>query len=197
MSKVLRRLGRPSPALVIAMIALFVALSGTAVATTSVLITGKQVKNGSITGLDVKNKSLTAVDFKGALRGAPGPAGPGGAQGPQGLQGPQGAQGIQGIQGVPGVVGAVTVERTDVALADNTTQAVEASCPAGHKAIGGGSSVDQTGSDDIKQLVSRPGNGGFIPADGQSFNDWRAVYRNPAGGTGAAEIRAFVICAQA
>ena len=90
----------------------------------------------------------------------------------------------------------MTVQRTDVALADNTTQAVEASCLPGQKAIGGGSSVDQTGSDDIKLLVSRPGNGGFIPADGQSFNDWRAVYRNPAGGTGAAEIRAFVICVQ-
>ena len=88
----------------------------------------------------------------------------------------------------------ITVQRTDVALADNTSQAVEASCPAGMKAIAGGSSVDQTGSDDIKQLVSRPGNGGFIPDDGQTFNDWRAVYRNPAGGTGAAEIRAFVIC---
>lgn len=88
----------------------------------------------------------------------------------------------------------VTVQRTDVALADNTTQAVEASCLPETVAIAGGSSVDQTGSDDIKMLVSRPGNGGFIPADGQTFNDWRAVYRNPAGGTGAAEIRAFVVC---
>ncbi len=88
----------------------------------------------------------------------------------------------------------MTVQRTDAALADNTTQAVEESCPAGQQAISGGSSVDQTGSDDIKLLVSRPGNAGFIPADDQSFNDWRAVYRNPAGGTAAAEIRAFVIC---
>jgi hypothetical protein len=90
----------------------------------------------------------------------------------------------------------VTVQRTDLALADNTTQAVEASCLPGSTAVAGGSSVDQTGSDDITQLVSRPGNGGFIPADGQSFNDWRAVYRNPAGGTGAAEIRAFIVCVE-
>ena len=91
---------------------------------------------------------------------------------------------------------AISVQRTDVALADNTTQAVEASCLAGTKGLAGGSSVDQTGSDDIHLLVSRPGNGGFIPDDGQTFNDWRAVYRNPAGGTGAAEIRAFIICAE-
>jgi hypothetical protein len=97
----------------------------------------------------------------------------------------------------PGLLGVdleVTVQRTDLALADNTSQAVEASCLPGTTAIAGGSSVDQTGSDDIKMLVSRPGNGGFIPADGESFNDWRAVYRNPAAGTGAAEIRAFVVC---
>jgi hypothetical protein len=45
----------------VAMLALFVALTGTAVATTSALITGKQIKNGSITGLDIKNKSVTAT----------------------------------------------------------------------------------------------------------------------------------------
>jgi hypothetical protein len=90
----------------------------------------------------------------------------------------------------------VTVQRTDVALAENSTQAVEAACPGGTVGVGGGSSVDQTGSDDIKLLVSRPGNGGFIPDDGQASNEWRAVYRNPAGGTGAAEIRAFILCAR-
>lgn len=54
---------RQSPAMVVAMVALFVALTGTAVATTSALVTGAQIKNNSITGLDVKNKSLTARDF--------------------------------------------------------------------------------------------------------------------------------------
>jgi hypothetical protein len=95
------RLLRPSPALVVAMVALFVALTGSAVATTSALITGKQVKNGSITGADVKNKSLTARDFRGSLRGPQGVPGPAGPQGPTGPQGPQGAQGAQGPQGPP------------------------------------------------------------------------------------------------
>jgi hypothetical protein len=40
--------------MMVAMLALFVALSGTAVATTSALITGNQIKNGSITGLDIR-----------------------------------------------------------------------------------------------------------------------------------------------
>jgi hypothetical protein len=97
--KVFARLGRVSPAMVVAMLALFVALTGTAVATTSALITGKQIKNGSITGLDIKNKSVTGTDIKGRLRGATGARGPQGAAGPQGPQGPHGAQGIQGPAG--------------------------------------------------------------------------------------------------
>ena len=87
-------LGRISPAMAVAMLALFVALSGTAVATTSALITGRQIKNGSITGLDVKNKSLTPRDFvvrcaaRAVLRGLTGP--------------PQGAPGAAGASGAPG-----------------------------------------------------------------------------------------------
>jgi hypothetical protein len=183
---------RPSFASVVSVMALFVALGGTSYAAVKLpknSVGASQIKTASVSSSDVKNRSLRQIDFRaGEL-----PAGP---QGQQGIQGPQGEKGDKGEPGQDGVVGEVTIQRTDVALADNTTQAVEASCLPGQKAIGGGSSVDQTGSDDIKLLVSRPGNGGFIPADGQSYNDWRVVYRNPAGGTGAAEIRAFVICVQ-
>src|SRR5262245_22933029 len=90
-----RRL-KVTPALVVAGIALFVALTSTAVATTAQLITGAQIKNGSVTGADVKNKSLTPKDFKGSVRGprgltgATGPAGPTGPQGP--ATGPAGGE---------------------------------------------------------------------------------------------------------
>ena len=102
MKHLLARLVRQSPAMVVAMLALFVALTGTAVATTSALITGNQIKNSSITGADIKNKSLRPIDFKGSVRGARGAVGPAGPQGPLGPQGAQGPQGIQGIQGPPG-----------------------------------------------------------------------------------------------
>ena len=115
MKKRLVRLVRQSPAMVVAMVALFVALSGTAVATTSALITGAQiknnsiagidVKNNSIAGIDVKNKSLTAKDFKGSVRGAPGSVGPQGPKGDTGAPGPQGAQGPQGQTGATGATG--------------------------------------------------------------------------------------------
>ena len=93
MKKLIARLVRQSPAMVVAMLALFVALTGTAVATTSALITGAQIKNNSITGADIKNKSLTAKDIKGQLRGPRGVAGPLGPVGPQGPKGDKGDTG--------------------------------------------------------------------------------------------------------
>jgi hypothetical protein len=65
MKRILRR--RPSPALAIAVIALFVALGGSAYALS---ITGSDVVNGSLTGSDIRNRSLTQFDLKGrALKG--------------------------------------------------------------------------------------------------------------------------------
>jgi hypothetical protein len=47
---------RPSPALAIALLALFVALGGGAYA--AIVVTGKNVRNGSLTGVDFKQRSL-------------------------------------------------------------------------------------------------------------------------------------------
>ena len=93
MKKLLARLARQSPAMIVAMLALFVSLTGTAIATTSALITGAQIKNNSITGADVKNKSLTPRDFRGSVRGP---------RGLRGLTGATGATGAKGDQGPPG-----------------------------------------------------------------------------------------------
>ncbi len=59
MNRILRY--RPSPALVISLIALFVSLGGGAYALT---VTGGQVKNGSLTGKDVKKDSLTGREIR-------------------------------------------------------------------------------------------------------------------------------------
>jgi hypothetical protein len=53
---------RPSPSLIISLLALFVSLGGTGYA--ALTITGKNVKNSSLTGRDVKNSSLTGRDVK-------------------------------------------------------------------------------------------------------------------------------------
>ena len=63
-----RRLRRPSPSLVIAMLALLVATAGPAVANhggrhgPAGLVNALDVADGSLTGKDIKNKSLTKAD---------------------------------------------------------------------------------------------------------------------------------------
>jgi hypothetical protein len=120
----MRLIPRPSPALFVACLALFLAAGGPAAAVNAAdaaarLVTGKQIKNNSITGTDVKDGSLLAKDFKpGVLpkslpasqaeagaKGDTGPQGPQGPAGPQGERGPQGEKGDQGIQGVQGEKG--------------------------------------------------------------------------------------------
>jgi len=79
---------RPSPALVVASMALLIALGGTGYAAT-------RLPRNSVTTVQVKDFSLLARDFKrGQIR--PGPAGPPGPQGPAGPQGPQGPAGPAG-----------------------------------------------------------------------------------------------------
>jgi hypothetical protein len=99
--------------LVVAMIALFVALTGTAVATTSALITGNQIKNNSITGLDVRNRSLRPIDFRGSVRGPRGLRGLTGATGATGAPGAAGAKGDKGDKGDPGTPAAKYFARVE------------------------------------------------------------------------------------
>ncbi len=94
---------RPSPALVISVIALFVALGGSGYAAVAIngkniknrSIAGKKLKKGTVGGAEVKNGSLGAVDFKAGQL-------PGGPPGPRGQQGLPGARGQQGLPGTPG-----------------------------------------------------------------------------------------------
>jgi hypothetical protein len=77
---------------VVSTVCLFVVLGGTATAA-SKLLTGKQIKNGSITGVDVKSNSLLSSDVRdGSLLATDFRAGqlPAGPPGPTGSQGPAG-----------------------------------------------------------------------------------------------------------
>lgn len=150
MGKVLRR---PSPAMVVACIALLVALGGTSVAAVSQLarnsvgtpqlrndaVTNPKIRNNAVNSLKVANRSLLRVDF------APGqlPAGPTGPQGPAGPAGPAGAAGAPGPRGV---IGTVTVRTQSVTIADasdndlHTSADLQSLCASGELAISGGAS---------------------------------------------------------
>jgi hypothetical protein len=99
-----RLLRRPSPALIVAMLALFASAAGTAAAQKA-FITGGDIVNSSLTGADIKNRSLTPKDFKGSVRGPRGLRGLRGLRGAQGNPGAQGAPGAQGPQGPQGLQG--------------------------------------------------------------------------------------------
>lgn len=94
----------PSPAMVVAVVALVVACTGSAVAGS--LITGKQIAKNTVTGKNVKNGSLTVSDIskksQNYLRGQNGAAGAAGAPGSPGAAGAAGAQGPTGPAGAPG-----------------------------------------------------------------------------------------------
>lgn len=85
--------------------ALVIALGGTSYA--AAMITGDDIKNGTVTTADVKNHTLKVKDFsagtKSQLTGASGARGPAGAPGPTGATGPAGAQGPAGLSNVASV----------------------------------------------------------------------------------------------
>ena len=99
MKRLLRR--RPSPALVVASIALVVALGGTsyaAVVLPANSVGTKQLKANAVTSAKVLNGSLMKADFKTGQVPA-GPAGPTGPTGPAGAAGATGATGATGAAG--------------------------------------------------------------------------------------------------
>lgn len=100
----------PSPALVVGLVALFVAMSGSAVAATTLLVHTGNIANGAVTGKKIANGAVginklarpvrTALAKAGEPKGTvSGPQGPAGSQGPQGAMGPQGPKGPTGFEG--------------------------------------------------------------------------------------------------
>ena len=147
---------RPSPAMVIACLALGIALTGTSVAAVTALapnsvgtpqikanavtaaklrnanVTGAKIARNAVTGTKVLNGSLTAADFV-ASSLPKGPAGPTGATGPAGPAGPA------------GTIGPVTVRQAGVVVPGGVaqngaydTETVTVNCNAGEKAISAG-----------------------------------------------------------
>ena len=193
-----------SPATIIASIALFVSLTGTAVA--GVMITGANVVNGSLTGLDVKtnslgsvdvmnntlgtvdvkNGSLLPIDFKGGL--------PAGAQGPAGAPGPAGPQGPAGSQGQAGVSGyeVVSESRTVNAPFVGKSLTTSASCPKGKVVVGGAGLVQLYDDDGFLGLGSIAAL--QVVAGEQRPRSWSVNVDPPSAGATRAVVTARAFC---
>ena len=142
----------PSPAVVLAGLALLVALGGTSYAAIALpnnsvgtrqlqqnAVARAKLAKSAVTGAKVKNGSLTAADFKaGQLRA--GPQGPAGAQGPVGPTGPQGERGPIGPQGAPGISEVELISDQTVEDSLGIKQVI-IDCPVGKVSIGGGAQV--------------------------------------------------------
>ena len=166
----------PSPATVIASIALLVALAGTSVAAVSALparsVGTAQLKDNAVTSKKVKSFTLLRSDFK---RGQI-PRGPVGARGPQGAPGPAGPPGIAAL------------ERRDVVTATSSanTKTISAVCPTGKRVLGGGARVQGAGLADV--VISEA----FPDSDGTKFN---ALARESDPTAAAWSLQVYAMCA--
>jgi hypothetical protein len=164
------RVRPPSPALVVACLALAISLSGTAFAVATALprnsVGTAQLKTGAVNSAKVKNASLRAADF------APGQI----PRGPQGPAGPAGPAGVSGVQLISG------------SGASNSTspKTQQQDCPSGKRAVGGGAVLTGTVTNTFL-WTSRPTDAG---------TGWIASGRESTGGNaGNWAVQTWVICA--
>jgi hypothetical protein len=129
---------KPSPALVVSLLALIVAMGGTSYAAIKLpknSVGAAQLKKNAVTSAKVKNGSLLKTDFKSGQL----PAGP---QGPQGLQGPAGPAGKDGTNAATKIQ---VIDTDGPQVADGADGSGSAACPAGTKPTGGGVFVTDAG----------------------------------------------------
>lgn len=175
---------RPSPAMVVACLALLVALSGTGIAAATQVarnsVGAPQLKDSAVTNAKIRNNAVNSskVAARSLLRSdfAPGqlPAGP---IGPQGPAGPQGAT---GPAGPAGVIGAVTVRQASVNVPGSAsdagiggpngfwvTRTVNVNCNSGERAMSAGTGWSADANDlELATVYMKPVFTGTGPVTG-------------------------------
>jgi hypothetical protein len=134
------RIPRPSPALVVACIALTVALGGASYAAVILpknSVGAWQLQPNSVNSSKVRNGSLLRADFKvgqvpAGQQGRTGPKGPAGPQGPVGRQGPQGEGTAPSVLTFGLASGGDASETTSTSYADLSSTTIE--IPSGRTA---------------------------------------------------------------
>ena len=160
----------PSPAMIVACIALFAAMGGT----------------GYAAGQFAHRATAGASKTKRGPRGKRGPAGPQGAQGPQGAIGPRGETGSKGDRGEVGPAGPVElryVEGPTVTVAAGGKETEQVFCPSGFHDTGGG-------------MIGQASFGFNIASSAPSGdNAWIVDVENITGST--QKFNAYVVCTTA
>jgi hypothetical protein len=147
-------LRRPSPGTILAIAALFFAISGTAIAAKHYLI----VSTGQIKPSVLRK-----------LKGNIGKEGPAGKEGAVGKEGPAGKEGAVGKEGPAGPTTVATLKMTSGGLVETVERRAGiiklyiaesvAKCPAGTHAISGGSTVEEPDKADKESSYATEENG--------------------------------------
>jgi hypothetical protein len=181
---------RPSPAMVIAFIALLAALGSSAYAQLTIprnSVGNVQLKQNAVNSAKVRNRSLLRTDFRpGQIPAGPrGPAGQQGPQGPEGARGPTGERGPVGERGPAGPAGPAGATNVTVTLGQEGMGSSSATCPAGERATGGGGVVTEA-------EAFLTGSAPTVPASGPP-TAWEAEAALEDGDP--AMVQAYVVCA--
>lgn len=170
---------RLSPAMAVALLALFVALGGTAYAAIRVgsaqivdnSVKSRDIRNNTIKSRDIRNNTIKSRDVRnGSLRARDFRAG-------DLPQGNKGDKGDKGAKGDPGATDVVVRTRTGTPIAQ-THYVFVMECEAGERATGGGAGfLGNVGDEEIQQSYPREANGTRAEA-GDTPTGWVAIIRN-------------------
>ena len=174
---------KPSPAMVVACLALFVALTGTSVAVVNALpknsVGTAQLKKDAVVSSKVKNASLKAVDFASGQI-------PAGATGLTGATGSAGPKGDTGAAGANAAYDGAVRSTMGSWVGPNQTSTVTAPCMAGEIATAGGGWT--TGDPSVEPVLRTA-----VPSGGSPPTSWTAVM-STYGSTGLAILETYVVC---
>jgi hypothetical protein len=132
-------------------------------------VTNAKLAGSAVTGAKVRNRSLLAVDFRAGQL----PAGPPGPTGPQGPAGPPGASGLQPVF--------TTGARNSVSY-----KALNATCPSGKLALGGGVAITPASAATAVAITSNYLSG---------TTTWATAARETSTFGGSWSLNAVVVCA--
>lgn len=169
-----------SPSMIVACIAVVLAMTGSAFAATA-LITGADIKDGSITKADLSSRTKRSLkgrrgpagrDGQDGFVGAQGPQGSDGPLGPVGPAGPAGPQGQKGTTGDTGVRGEQGIQGIQGPQGDQGPQGGPGQSIVGQFSTGA-TPVDVTGSGALALASTGPDNTEGVELTGGS------VFLNP------------------
>lgn len=171
---------RPSPALVVATLALFVALGGTSYAAIALprdSVGTIQLKAGAVTSPKVRDGSLSAIDLSPAARRAL--MGRAGAQGPAGPKGDPGADGISGYE----------IVEAQSSYDSNSPKKIIVACPEGKRILGGSAAAW------ARALLRAPAGVALTTSDSLGDRSWIAAAQELVPTDEEWYVHATAICA--